>query len=217
MVSSPMAQRHQLLPYLVGMSSHIRVSVLIVLLVLVAQASAQSYSQRVQEQFGTARDSLLLANMRAQAVHSGLLASMRSKHCDTSAVWPLAERCMQLRIVLRESLDTLLSLNAKQLAADPNKALFADLSAMDEGVRIHARINRSLDELLLICPDAECRTLVDARRERLFRSEAPDAWGLRSFYSIAPFALEPVLLKYTAELEQAVGEVLHSLYSYCPD
>lgn len=186
-------------------------------LALGAKAPAQTDLRRVKEQFSNARDSLLLANMRAQAEHSGLLASMRSIKCDTTAIWPLAERCMQLRIVLREPLDTLLTLNARQLATDPNKALFTDLSALDEGVRIHAHINRTLDELLLICPDAECREQVEARREQVFRNEAPDTWGLRSFYTAAPFALEPVLLKYTAGLEHAVGAVLRSLHGYCPE
>jgi hypothetical protein len=198
------------------MSIHLRGIVFITLLALVARSPAQSSLEHAQEQFGRSRDSLLLANMRAQAVQSGLLASMRSNHCDTSTVWPLAERCMQLRITLREPLDSLMALNALQGARNPHKALFADLSAMDEGVRIHARLSRSLAELLLLCPDTECRALVEARREVLFRGEAPDAWGLRSFYALQAFALEPVLLKYTAELEQAVGEVLHGLVRYCP-
>jgi len=83
-------------------------------------------------------------------------------------------------------------------------------------VRIHDRLSRSFAELLLLCPDTECRALVEARREVLFRGEAPDAWGLQSFYAVQAIALEPVLLKYTAELEQAVGEVLHGLARYCP-
>jgi len=203
-------------PYLSSMSMHLRGLLILVSLAIGTKAVAQSDLQRVQEQFGNARDSLLLANMRAQAVQSGLLASMRSNNCDTSAVWPLAERCMQLRITLREPLDSLLALNALQGARNPHKALFADLSAMDEGVRIHARLSRSFAELLLLCPDTECRALVEARREVLFRGEAPDAWGLRSFYAVQAIALEPVLLKYTAELEQAVGEVLHGLFRYCP-
>lgn len=211
-----MAYHHPLRPYLVGMSILLRGIMIAMHLALVAKSPAQSDLERVQEQFSAARDSLLLANMRSQAEQSGLLASMRSIRCDTTAVWPLAERCMQLRITLREPLDSLLALNATHRTSNPHKALFADLSAMDEGVRIHGRLSRSFAELLLLCPDAECRALVDARRETLFRGEAPDAWGLSSFYAVLPFALEPVLLKYTTELEQAVGEVLQSLFRYCP-
>lgn len=173
------------------MSFQLRAIAFMFLLALGATTFAQSDLERVQEQFGAARDSLLLANMRAQAQQSGLLASMRSIRCDTTAVWPLVERSMKLRITLREPLDSLLALNAMQQAKDPHKALFTDLSAMDEGVRIHGRLSLSFAELLMLCPDSECRALVGARREVLFRGEAPDAWGLRSFYAVHPFALNP--------------------------
>lgn len=178
---------------------------------------AQPALAQVQAQFGTARDSLILLDIQVQAQQSKMLASMRARRCDSTALWPLAERCMQLRIQLRAPLDSLLALNARQLAVRPDQALFMDLSVMDEGTRIHGRISSIMEELKLICPDALCREAVQQRHVAIFRDEKPDVWGLSSFYAVAPFALEPVLLSYTVHLERAVFDVLHGLQPHCPD
>ncbi len=207
----------ELPPYLSAMYSLQTRCLLPAMVALCTPVHAQPALAQVQAHFGLARDSLILLDMLVQAQQSEILASMRAQRCDSTALWPLAERCMQLRIQLRAPFDSLLTLNARQLAERPDQALFKDLSVMDEGKRIQGRISSILEELKLICPDAVCREAVQQRHYAIFRDEKPDAWGLNSFYAVAPFALEPVLLSYTVHLERAVFDVLHGLRQHCPE
>ena len=189
------------------------------LLSLLVAAPAWSLAQSALEQtmihFGAARDSLLISQGQLEAERSILLAEMRQLDCDSTWLWHLAERNMVLRVELRASLDTLLARNTAQLALDPHAPLYTDLSAQDAGKRIHAQFITIYAELLLICPDAQCRLELKAQAQTLFGGLSPEEWGIHSFYRVAPFALEPVLLNSVTRTETMVNTVIRSLHSSC--
>lgn len=189
------------------------------LLCLLVAAPSWSFAQSALEQtvfhFGAARDSLLIGQGQLEAERSMLLSEMRELDCDSTWLWHLAERSMVLRVELRASLDTLLARNTAQLALDPHAPLYMDLSAQDAGKRIHAQFITIYSELLLICPDAQCRQELEAQARTLFGGLSPESWGIHSFYRVLPFALEPVLLSYITRTETMVNTVIRSLHNSC--
>lgn len=176
---------------------------------------AQSALERTVPLFDAARDSLRIGQGLIDEERSMLLAVMRHRHCDSTWVWHLVERSMVLRVELRAPLDTMLARNSVQLGLDPNRALYVDLSAQNAGRRIHSRISAIHAELLLLCPDAQCRQDLHAQAKALFRALSPEEWGIHSFYRVPPFALEPVLLSYVTRTETMVNTVIRSLHNSC--
>lgn len=188
-------------------------------LILLVAAPSWSFAQPALEQtvshFGVARDSLLIRQGRLEEERSLLLAEMRLLGCDSTWLWHLAERSMVLRVELRASLDTMLAWNTAQLDRDPNAPLYMDLSAQDAGKRIHAQFSTIYSELVLICPDPQCRQQLEAQARTLFGELSPEEWGIHSFYRVPPFALEPVLLRYVVGTETMVNTLIRSLLETC--
>lgn len=188
-------------------------------LILLVAVPTWSLAQTALEQtiipFGAASDSLLIDQGQLEEERSILLAEMRQAGCDSTWLWHLAERSMVLRVELRASLDTMLARNSAQLNYDPHAPLYMDLSAQDAGRRIHAEFTTIYSELILICPEPQCRQELEAVARALFGELSPEEWGIHSFYRVPPFALEPVLLRYVVGTETMVNTLIRSLRVSC--
>lgn len=177
---------------------------------------SQSASNLVERRFAQAADSLRGVIASTQQTQRAILQAMRSVQCDSSERWGFTERVMEVRMGTIAHIDTLLTLNERLLSKDPQARLFPAFDALDPAERMLTALDKAMAELLALCFDGICRQNIDQRHRSLVKDRSMQDRVLNNFYNVPASALNAVLLKYTAEVEQATLVVLESHAGQCP-
>lgn len=177
---------------------------------------SQSASSLVERRFAQAADSLRGVIVSTRQTQRAFLQAMRSVQCDSTERWGFTERVMEVRMGTIAHIDTLLTLNERLLAEDPQARLFPAFDALDPAERMLTALDKAMAELLALCFDGSCRQNIDQRHRSLVKDRSMQDRVLNNFYNVPASALNAVLLKYTAEVEQATLVVLESHAGQCP-